>query len=73
MDLDDLAVDRLVAVADLDVVELELADWNEGALRAYERAGFRRIGVRRAAIITRGERGDEIFMDAVPEDRPASL
>ena len=23
--------------------------WNEGALRAYERAGFRRIGVRRAA------------------------
>jgi diamine N-acetyltransferase len=54
-------------------VMLELIDWNVGALRAYERAGFRRIGVRRGAVMSRGVRCDEIFMDAIPEDRPASL
>jgi diamine N-acetyltransferase len=42
--------------------------WNEGALRAYERAGFRRIGIRRAAAMSRGERADVVLMDAVPED-----
>jgi RimJ/RimL family protein N-acetyltransferase len=42
--------------------------WNEGALRAYEKAGFRRIGVRRAAEISRGERADVVYMDIVPED-----
>jgi diamine N-acetyltransferase len=42
--------------------------WNEGALRAYERAGFRRIGVRRAAARSRGGTADVVLMDAVPED-----
>ncbi len=42
--------------------------WNEGALRAYEKAGFRRIGTRRAAEMSRGERVDVVFMDIVPED-----
>ena len=42
--------------------------WNEGALRAYEKAGFRRIGVRRAAEMSRGERVDVVYMDIVPED-----
>lgn len=54
-------------------VMLELVDWNAGALRAYERAGFRRIGIRRGAVVTRGVRCDEILMDAIPADRPASL
>ena len=42
--------------------------WNEGALRAYEKAGFRRIGVRRAAEMSRGERVDVVYMDIVPRD-----
>jgi RimJ/RimL family protein N-acetyltransferase len=42
--------------------------WNEGALRAYEKVGFRRIGIRRAAEMSRGERADVVFMDIVPED-----
>ena len=41
---------------------------NQGALRAYEKAGFRRIGVRRAAEMSRGERADVVYMDIVPED-----
>jgi RimJ/RimL family protein N-acetyltransferase len=54
-------------------VMLELMDWNVAARRAYERAGFRVIGVRRGAVVSRGVRCDEIFMDAIPEDRPGSL
>lgn len=54
-------------------VMLQLMDWNVGAQRAYERAGFRVIGVRRGAVVSRGVRCDEIYMDAVPEDRPATL
>jgi diamine N-acetyltransferase len=42
--------------------------WNEGGLRAYERAGFRRIGVRRGGAMSRGSRADIVLMDAVPED-----
>ncbi|HET8952101.1 MAG TPA: GNAT family protein, partial [Solirubrobacteraceae bacterium] len=42
--------------------------WNEGALRAYERAGFRRIGVRRGGAVSRGERVDVVLMDAIPDD-----
>ena len=42
--------------------------WNEAGLRAYERAGFRRIGVRRGGAVSRGERSDVVLMDAIPED-----
>jgi RimJ/RimL family protein N-acetyltransferase len=42
--------------------------WNEGALRAYEKAGFHRIGTRRAGEMSRGERADVVYMDIVPED-----
>jgi diamine N-acetyltransferase len=49
-------------------VMLAAVAWNEGALRAYERAGFRRIGIRRGSATSRGERVDVVLMDAVPED-----
>jgi diamine N-acetyltransferase len=51
-------------------VLLEVLAWNAGAIQAYERAGFRRIGTRRAASNSRGARTDVIMMDAIPEDRP---
>ena len=54
-------------------VMLEVLDWNVGAQRAYERAGFRRIGVRRGARISRGRPTDIVLMDAVPEDFGASV
>ncbi len=41
---------------------------NHGGIRAYERAGFRAIGVRRNAIRVGRRRIDEILMDAVPDD-----
>ena len=39
--------------------------WNEGAVRAYEKAGFAVIGRRREALRTADRRYDEILMDAV--------
>ena len=52
----------------LHSVILGALGWNEGALRAYERAGFRRIGVRRGGAVSRGERADVVLMDATPAD-----
>ena len=42
-------------------------------LTAYERAGFRRVGVRRGARMSRGRPTDLVIMDAVPEDFGASV
>ena len=42
-------------------------------LTAYERAGFRRVGVRRGAVMSRGRPTDIVIMDAVPEDFGASV
>jgi diamine N-acetyltransferase len=50
-------------------VLLEVLTDNERAIRAYERAGFRRLGVRRGAILDAGgTQVDEMLMDAVPAD-----
>ena len=54
-------------------VMLETLEWNTAGLTAYERAGFRRIGIRRGAAMSRGRRADVVLMDAVPEDFGASL
>jgi len=53
-------------------VMLETLVWNSPGLKAYERAGFRRIGVRRGARVTGGQPTDVVLMDAVPEDFGAS-
>jgi diamine N-acetyltransferase len=54
-------------------VLLETLDWNAAGLAAYERAGFRRIGVRRSARISRGRPTDVVLMDAVPQDLGAPV
>ena len=63
-----LALDYGFHVLQLRNVMLEVLDWNVAGLTAYERAGFRRIGVRRGAVLSRGRRTDLVLMDAVPED-----
>jgi RimJ/RimL family protein N-acetyltransferase len=45
---------------------------NSRGIRAYERAGFKRIGVRRGAHKLGRRRYDEIHMDAVADDFPPS-
>ena len=68
-----LALDFAFHVLHLRNVLLETLDWNVAGLRAYERAGFRRVGVRRGAAMSRGRPTDVVIMDAVPEDFGASV
>lgn len=68
-----LVLDFGFHVLQLRNIMLETLAWNVAALRAYERAGFRRVGVRRGAVLSRGQRTDVVIMDAVPEDFGASV
>ena len=60
-------------VLNLRNVQLEVLEWNVAARKAYDRAGFRPIGVRRGAAISRGRPTDLVLMDAVPADFGASV
>jgi diamine N-acetyltransferase len=68
-----LTLDWAFHVLGLQNVLLETLAWNEAAIRAYENAGFRRIGVRRKAAMSRGARADVVLMDAIPADFGASV
>ena len=46
----------------LNRVELWVYDFNPRAIRAYEKAGFRKDGIRRQALYREGEFHDEILM-----------
>jgi RimJ/RimL family protein N-acetyltransferase len=68
-----LALDFAFHVLQLRNVLLETLEWNVAGLTAYERAGFRRIGVRRGAVVSRGRPTNIVLMDAVPEDFGTSV
>src|SRR5262249_39996059 len=68
-----LVLDFAFHVLELRNVLLEALDWNVAGLTAYERAGFRRVGVRRRAVMSRSRPTDVVIMDAVPEDFGASV
>jgi diamine N-acetyltransferase len=63
-----LVLDFAFHVLKLRNVLLETLEWNVAGLTAYEHAGFRRIGVRRGARMSRGRPTGVVLMDAVPED-----
>jgi RimJ/RimL family protein N-acetyltransferase len=55
-------------------VFLETYASNPGAIRAYEKAGFKRIGIRRGAKVVGRMRYDVLYMDAVASDfEPSQL
>jgi diamine N-acetyltransferase len=68
-----LTLDWAFTMLSLRNVLLEVLPWNERAIRAYEKAGFRRIGARRDAILSLGERCDEVLMDAVASEFSGSV
>src|SRR4051794_16037925 len=68
-----LTLDWAFNVLSLRNVLLEVLPWNAGAIRAYEKAGFRLIGRRRDALVARGRRWDEIYMDAVASEFTGSV
>ena len=67
-----LVLDFGFHVLQLRNVILQTLDWNEAGVKAYERAGFRRIGVRRGAAMSKGKPTDIVLMDAVPADFPGA-
>jgi diamine N-acetyltransferase len=68
-----LVLDYAFHVLHLRNVLLEALEWNVAGLTAYERAGFRRVGVRRGAVLSRGRPTDVVIMDAIPADFGASV
>ncbi len=68
-----LVLDFAFHVLQLRNVLLEALEWNVAGLTAYERAGFRRVGVRRGAVLRGGRPTDIVIMDAVPEEFGASV
>jgi RimJ/RimL family protein N-acetyltransferase len=68
-----LVLDFAFHVLQLRNVLLETLASNAAGLQAYERAGFRRIGVRRGARISGGQATDVVLMDAIPQDFGASV
>ena len=63
-----LMADYAFSVLGLNNVMLRVHAYNAGAIRAYEKAGFREIGRRRSATAMGGRRWDIIYMDCVPSD-----
>jgi diamine N-acetyltransferase len=63
-----LTLDWAFHVLCLHNVMLTVLPTNAAAIRSYEKAGFRHVGVRRKAVVSLGQRCDEVLMDAVPED-----
>jgi diamine N-acetyltransferase len=63
-----LVLDWAFTMLGLHNVMLETYAFNEQAVRAYERAGFRVIGRRRDAVRAMGRRWDSILMDATAAD-----
>ena len=68
-----LTLDWAFNVLSLRNVLLEVYPWNAGAIRAYEKAGFKLIGRRREALLHHGRRWDEIYMDAVAGEFTGSV
>ena len=68
-----LVLDWAFHVLGLHNILLEALAWNGAAIRAYEKAGFRRIGIRREAAMSRGARADVVLMDALRADFGASV
>ena len=63
-----LVLDWAFTVMGLHNVLLVTFSWNLPAIRAYSKAGFREIGRRRGAVVTLGQRYDQVLMDAVADE-----
>lgn len=65
-----LTLDFGFHVTNLRCIYLSVLAPNTGAIRAYEKAGFRTIGERRQSGYWLGEPANEVLMDAIPADFP---
>lgn len=63
-----LVLDWAFTVMGLHNILLVTFSWNLPAIRAYSKAGFREIGRRRGAVLTFGQRYDQVLMDAIADE-----
>ncbi|GAA4236008.1 hypothetical protein GCM10022254_44580 [Actinomadura meridiana] len=63
-----LVLDWAFHVANMACVWLTVLEPNTRAIRAYEKAGFKRQGIRRSSNMWLGQRVNEVLMDAVPAE-----
>jgi RimJ/RimL family protein N-acetyltransferase len=63
-----LVLDYAFSVLGVYNVWLDTLAYNAGAIRAYEKAGFREIGRRRGARILAGKRYDVVLMDCIADE-----
>jgi diamine N-acetyltransferase len=68
-----LVLDWAFTVMGLHNILLVTFSWNLPAIRAYSKAGFREIGRRRGAVVTYGQRYDQVLMDAVADEFTESV
>jgi hypothetical protein len=63
-------LDWAFTVMGLHNILLVTFSWNLRAIRAYSKAGFREIGRRRGAVVTYGQRHDQVLMEQWPMSSP---
>ena len=63
-----LLLDYAFTILGVHNVWLDTPAYNTGAIRAYEKAGFREIGRRRGARVLAGKRYDVVLMDCVADE-----
>lgn len=64
-----LLVDRAFGALLLRSIALDVFSDNARAIRAYESAGFRRVGLRQADVVVEGEPKDVVEMELTRESR----
>lgn len=60
-----LMLDHAFFALGLHNVLLNVVEFNVAGMRAYEKAGFREIGRRRAAFLAHGRRWDDVYMECL--------
>ncbi len=55
-------------VLNLNNIMLKVFEFNKGAMKAYQKAGFQVFGRRRQAYYINGKYYDEVFMEVLAED-----
>ena len=68
-----LVLDWAFTVMGLHNILLVTFSWNWTAICAYTKAGFREIGRRRGAVVTYGQRYDQVLMEAVADEFTDSI
>jgi RimJ/RimL family protein N-acetyltransferase len=63
-----LVLDYAFTILGVYNVWLDTLAYNVGAIRAYEKAGFREIGRRRGARMLAGKRYDVVLMDCIADE-----